>query len=46
MPIPMEISFHGLSRSESIEELVRRNGAKLEKICDRMVSCRVGVRLD
>jgi cold shock CspA family protein len=46
MRVPLEISFHGLSRSESLEQLVREDAAKLEKVCDDLVSCRVGIKLD
>ena len=46
MRIPLEISFHGLDRSEAIEALIRKDVEKLEKICDHMVSCRIGLRRD
>ncbi len=46
MRIPLEISFHGISRSESIEQLIRNDAEKLERVCDRLISCRVGVKLD
>ncbi len=46
MRIPLEISFHGLSRSDSIEEIIRSDVAKLERLCDRLISCHVGVKLD
>ncbi len=46
MRIPLEISFHGMSRSESIEQIIRKDAAKLERVCDRLISCRVGVKQD
>lgn len=46
MRVPVDISFHGISRSETIEELIKKDAVKLEKICPSMVSCRVGVKLD
>jgi len=46
MRIPLEISFHGLSRSESLERLINDDAAKLEKVCDDLISCRVGIKLD
>ncbi|MDW7772177.1 MAG: HPF/RaiA family ribosome-associated protein [Desulfobulbaceae bacterium] len=46
MRIPLEISFHGLSRSESLEKLIRKDAAKLEKVCDDLVSCRIGIKQD
>lgn len=46
MRIPLEISFHGISRSESLEQLIQNNAEKLERVCDRLISCRVGVKLD
>lgn len=46
MRVPLEISFHGISRSENLEELIRTDAAKLEKVCDDLISCRVGIKLD
>lgn len=46
MRIPLEISFHGLSRSESLERQIRQDAAKLEKVCDGLISCRVGIKQD
>jgi len=41
MQVPVEITFRGVERSESIEEQVRAQAAKLEAFYDRMTSCRV-----
>jgi cold shock CspA family protein len=46
MRIPLEISFHGISRSESIEKIIHNDVTKLERVCDRLISCRVGIKLD
>jgi cold shock CspA family protein len=46
MRVPLEISFHGISRSEAIEQLVRNDSAKLEKVCDHLISCRIGIKQD
>jgi cold shock CspA family protein/ribosome-associated translation inhibitor RaiA len=46
MRIPLEISYHGLSRSESLEKLVNNDVAKLERVCDNLISCRVGIKLE
>jgi putative sigma-54 modulation protein len=36
-----EIHFHGIEKSEAIEERVREKVSKLEKHCGRMTRCRV-----
>ncbi len=41
MSTPIEIHFHGIDKSEAIEERVRDKVAKLEKHCGRMTRCRV-----
>jgi ribosome-associated translation inhibitor RaiA len=46
MRVPLDISYQGLSRSEAIEELIRSDAAKLEKVCGNLISCRVGLGLD
>ncbi len=46
MRVPLDISYQGLSRSEAIEEIIRHDAAKLEKVCDNLISCRVGLSLD
>jgi cold shock CspA family protein len=40
---PLEISFHNLDPSEAVEADIRERMAKLEKIYDRLTSCRVAV---
>ena len=41
MHTPIEIHFHGIEKSEAIEERVREKAAKLEKHFGRMSRCRV-----
>ena len=41
MNAPVEVHFHGIQRSEAIEQRVRDKVAKLEKHFERMTSCRV-----
>lgn len=43
MERPLEIAFHNLSRSESLEELIRQKFAKLEKRYPRLTGARVSV---
>jgi putative sigma-54 modulation protein len=41
MHTPVEIHFHGIEKSEAVEERVREKVAKLEKHFGRMTRCRV-----
>jgi len=41
MKAPVEVHFHGIQRSEAIDQRVRDKVAKLEKHFERMTSCRV-----
>jgi putative sigma-54 modulation protein len=41
MNAPVEVHFHGIQKSEAIEQRVRDKVAKLEKHFGRMTSCRV-----
>ncbi len=43
MDMPLEISFHNLQPSPAVETSIRRRVAKLEKIYNRLVGCRVSV---
>jgi cold shock CspA family protein/ribosome-associated translation inhibitor RaiA len=43
MEIPLEITFREVDKSDDIERLIREKAAKLEKICDALISCRVAV---
>jgi len=45
MLTPIEIHFHGIEKSEVIEQRVREKVAKLKRHFDRMTSCRVGIEV-
>ncbi len=45
MQNPLQITFHGLDHSDAIEERIREKAAKLEQICDRIISCRVVIEV-
>jgi cold shock CspA family protein/ribosome-associated translation inhibitor RaiA len=40
---PLEIAFHNCQPSETVENEIRERVAKLERLFDRMTSCRVSV---
>jgi ribosome-associated translation inhibitor RaiA len=43
MTTPVEVHFHGVEKSEAVEQRVREKVAKLAKHFRRMTSCRVGI---
>ena len=43
MQIPAEIAFHNIESSDSIEDAIHAHIARLERIYDRMTTCRVRV---
>jgi ribosome-associated translation inhibitor RaiA len=43
MQVPLEIAFHNIESSEWAEQEIRTRVADLEKIFDRLVSCRVRI---
>jgi ribosome-associated translation inhibitor RaiA/cold shock CspA family protein len=43
MQVPLEIAFHNIDSSSWAEDQIRARVAKLEKLYDRLVSCRVRV---
>jgi putative sigma-54 modulation protein len=43
MTTPVEVHFHGIEKSDAIEQRVRAKVAKLAKHFGRMTSCRVGI---
>ena len=45
MDKPLEITFANMDASPAVEAEIRERVAKLEKICDRIVHCRVGIEL-
>lgn len=43
MEVPLEITFRHVEKSDDMDRLIREKSAKLEKICDSLISCRVAV---
>lgn len=43
MPFPLEIQFQNIAHSDAVEARIREKAEKLERIHDRIVSCRVVV---
>lgn len=43
MQEPLEIAFHNVESSPSVEAEIRERVAKLDKLYDRLISCRVSV---
>jgi hypothetical protein len=43
MQVPLEIAFHNIERSDWAEREIRTRVAELERIYDRLISCRVRV---
>jgi cold shock CspA family protein/ribosome-associated translation inhibitor RaiA len=43
MQVPLEITFRNVRKDTAIEDLIRQQVAKLERICDHIISCRIAV---
>ena len=43
MRVPLQIAFHGVDHSDAAEESIRSAVAKLERIDDRIMACRVAI---
>ncbi len=43
MDVPLELSFHNMSNSPQIEDDVRNHVAKLDRLYDHLIGCRVAV---
>lgn len=41
MQLPVEISYHGVMKSEAIDELIRAKADRLNKFCDHISRCDV-----
>ena len=41
MQIPVQIAFHGIDKSDAVEERIRERVDKLEHFFDRITGCRV-----
>ena len=45
MQLPIQIAFHNMDRSETLEEQVREKASKLDEFCDHIMGCRVVVEV-
>src|SRR5919106_4543601 len=43
MQVPLNMTFRNVRKDPAIEDLIYKQAAKLERICDYIVSCRVAV---
>ena len=43
MKIPLQVSFHGIDRSEALEKLIAKEVEGLHKFDASLISCRVAV---
>jgi cold shock CspA family protein len=43
MQVPLAISFRSIPKDERIENLIRARADKLDRVCNHLMSCRVGV---
>ncbi|MFA7383562.1 MAG: HPF/RaiA family ribosome-associated protein [Desulfurivibrionaceae bacterium] len=43
MQVPLQITFRNMETSEALEAYIRERAAKLDSICENMISCRVVV---
>jgi cold shock CspA family protein/ribosome-associated translation inhibitor RaiA len=43
MEVPITLSFRNVDKNSAIEKLIRQQAAKLERVCDHIVSCRIAV---
>jgi len=45
MQLPLQIVFHNMNRSETLEKKVLQKASKLDEFCDHIMSCRVVVEV-
>jgi cold shock CspA family protein/ribosome-associated translation inhibitor RaiA len=43
MEVPLKITFRNVRKDTKIEGLIHQQAAKLERVCDHIVSCRIAV---
>jgi cold shock CspA family protein len=43
MQVPLNVTFRNVRKNAAIENLVRNQADKLERVCDHIVSCRVAI---
>ncbi|MUG99074.1 RNA polymerase subunit sigma-54 [Scytonema sp. UIC 10036] len=41
MTVPLQLTFHNVQSSVSVEEKIRENLHKLERFCNRIINCRI-----
>ena len=43
MQVPLNVTFRNICKDAAIENLIEKQSAKLERVCDHIVSCRLAV---
>jgi cold shock CspA family protein/ribosome-associated translation inhibitor RaiA len=43
MEVPLKVTFRNVRKDTAVEDLIRQQAAKLERVCDHIVSCRIAV---
>lgn len=43
MRVPLEVSYRNVVKTELLETLIREKAAKLNQVCEHLISCRVAV---
>jgi cold shock CspA family protein/ribosome-associated translation inhibitor RaiA len=43
MQVPLKITFRNVRKDSATEDLIRKQAAKLERVCDHIISCRIAV---
>ncbi len=43
MQIPLEVTYRDVDKTDEIDLLIRKKAAKLDEVCDHIISCRVMV---
>jgi ribosome-associated translation inhibitor RaiA len=43
MQVPLQMSFRRVAKSTATENLIRDQAAKLERVCDHIIGCRVAI---
>jgi ribosomal subunit interface protein len=46
MRVPLQVSLHGIDKSDALHDAIHARAEKLERYCDRITSCRVAVEFD
>lgn len=43
MQVPLEIAFRDVSRTPEIDRLIEKKVARLEQVCNNLISCRIAI---